>query len=168
MRNMIRVLLEFIAILAVLASVGAANPKAAKGSCFPYGTGKLPKDFSNPNKPLEEWWCPSSMAYGFQGFSHPLGDPDCSAPSNSFAAIDRDFARMRADFGASVVRLYYPRCASEAVFERALRAGIANDMAVIFQANTEFVCGVRLSSLPLQSAGKLTNSRPCGRSLNGT
>lgn len=40
---------------------------------------------------------------------------------------------MKKDFGASIVRLYYPACTQASVFENALKAGIANNMAVIPQ-----------------------------------
>ncbi|KAI0452178.1 glycoside hydrolase family 17 protein [Xylaria acuta] len=106
--------------------------------CFPYGSAVLPKDLSTPNVPLDEWKCPPSMAYGFQGFSYPLEEADCSAFSNSFESMNADFAQMKRDFGAKIVRLYYPICLNASVFENALQAGIANNMAVIFQVWTDF------------------------------
>jgi hypothetical protein len=110
--------------------------------CFPYGGATLPKDLSKPQVSLAEWWCPQSMAYGFQGFSYPLEVSDCSDPSNSFEAMSMDFAKMKADFGASIVRLYYPLCLNASVFENAMKAGVANDMAVILQVWTNFGDGV--------------------------
>jgi hypothetical protein len=123
-----------------LAAVAGAAPTAS--ACFPYGSATLPKDLSTPNVSLSDWWCPQSMAYGFQGFSYPLEDNDCSAHSNSFDAISADFARMKADFGASIARIYYPTCTKASVFENILRAGVANNMAVIFQVWTNFGDGV--------------------------
>ncbi|KAK3315168.1 B-(1-6) glucan synthase [Apodospora peruviana] len=119
----------------VLAALAAATPKP---HCFPYGTATLPKDLSKPHVPLKDWWCPQSMAYGFQGFSYPMEYYDCSAPQNGFEYMRDDFARMKRDFGASIVRMYYPVCTNESVFENAIRAGVANDMAVIFQVWTNF------------------------------
>ncbi|KAI0594090.1 hypothetical protein F4775DRAFT_586355 [Biscogniauxia sp. FL1348] len=107
-------------------------------TCFPYGSASLPKDLSPPATSLKDWWCPQSMAYGFQGFSYPLETADCDDPSNQFAAMNKDFAQMKQDFGASIVRMYYPTCLSSSVFEHALEAGVANDMAVIFQVWTDF------------------------------
>lgn len=87
------------------------------------GSAILPKDLSPPDVPLENWWCPSSKEYGFVGFSCPLEDSDCSADINSFESMDADFARMKQDFGASIVRMYYPMCLEPSVFENALKAG---------------------------------------------
>lgn len=72
------------------------------------------------------------------GFSYPLEDSDCSANINSFESMNADFARMKQDFGASIVRMYYPMCLEPSVFENALKAGVANDMAIIFQVWTDF------------------------------
>jgi hypothetical protein len=139
--------------LALLASAGIglslATPaleSRAVPNCFPYGSAVLPKDLSPPNVPLKQWWCPLSMAYGFQGFSYPLEDPDCSAYSNSFDSMNKDFAKMKRDFGAKIVRMYYPLCLQPSVFENALKAGVANDMAVIFQVWTDFGQSVSLFS----------------------
>ncbi|KAJ3554022.1 hypothetical protein NPX13_g10729 [Xylaria arbuscula] len=52
--------------------------------------------------------------------------------------MNADFAQMKRDFGASIVRMYYPICLKASVFENALKAGVANDMAVIFQVWTDF------------------------------
>jgi hypothetical protein len=134
-------------VLVALLSLFPVSGKADKPStCFPYGSAKLPKDLSKPDIPLEDWWCPQSMAYGFQGFSYPLEVDNCSDPSNSFESMNKDFARMKADFGAPIVRMYYPTCLNASVFENALRAGVANDMAVIFQVWTNFGIGVCIHS----------------------
>ena len=106
--------------------------------CFGVGSATLPKDFSPPDVSLEEWWCEPSMEYGFMGFSYPLEDSDCSAYVNSFESMNADFARMKQDFGASILRMYYPMCLESSVFENALKAGVANDMAIIFQVWTDF------------------------------
>ncbi|KAI3318749.1 glycoside hydrolase family 17 protein [Xylariaceae sp. AK1471] len=125
-------LLVFITVSQALATTDTA------ASCFPYGSAVLPKDLSPPNIPLDKWKCPPSMAYGFQGFSYPLEEANCSALSNSFKSMNADFAQMKRDFGAKIVRLYYPLCLKPLVFENALKAAVANDMAVIFQVWTDF------------------------------
>ncbi|KAH9909636.1 glycoside hydrolase family 17 protein [Xylariomycetidae sp. FL2044] len=132
--------LSLLTILLASASLGRSlnHSNGALPSCFPYGSATLPKDLSVPDVALEDWWCAQSLAYGFQGFSYPLEDEDCAAYSNSFESMDADFAQMKRDFGASIVRMYYPICLEASVFENALRAGVANDMAVIFQVWTDF------------------------------
>ena len=119
--------------LLIPASLAAATALTGPPNCFPYGTAKLPTDYSAPNVSRADWWCPQSMTYGFQGFSYPLEVDDCSDPSNGFDAMNADFARMKKEFGATIVRLYSPVCAQASVFESALRAGVANNMAVIPQ-----------------------------------
>lgn len=127
-----RSFLVAVVFLVVGRHLGAVATSAAP-QCFPYGSATLPTDGSAPNVSRADWWCPQSLAYGFQGFSYPLEVGDCADPSNSFAAMSADFARMKADFGATIVRLYYPVCAEASVFENALKAGVANNMAVIPQ-----------------------------------
>jgi hypothetical protein len=133
------------ALLLSLAAVVAAGPITARGNssnCFPYGGATLPTDGSVPNVSLDDWWCPQSMAYGFQGFSYPLEVDDCSDPSNGFDAMNSDFATMKKDFGATVIRMYYPTCTQSSVFENALRAAAANNMGLIWQVWTNFGTGV--------------------------
>lgn len=84
------------------------------------------------------------MAYGFQGFSYPLEDDNCNSYTNSFNRMNQDFARMKKDFGASIVRMYYPTCTQPGVFENAIRAAAKNNMALILQVWTNFGDGVRL------------------------
>ena len=111
-----------------------ANSSAqVAGSCFPYGTATLNQDFTAPNVPRDQWFCPIEQQYGFQGFSYALEDDDCSSATNSFDKMNKDFAQMKKDFGATIVRLYYPMCTKSSVFENALRAGVANNMAIIPQ-----------------------------------
>ncbi|KAJ2976248.1 hypothetical protein NQ176_g5056 [Zarea fungicola] len=85
-----------------------------------------------------DWWCPQSMAYGFQGFSYPLENGDCSAWENSVDAMDQDFQRMKQDFGATIVRMYYPGCTQASVFTNAMEAAARNNMGIILQVNTFF------------------------------
>lgn len=130
--------------LSALTSIGNGQ------DCFPYGEAELPTDFSAPNVTHDEWWCPQSMAYGFQGFSYPLENEDCSSSDNSFEQMDADFAQMKSDFGASIVRMYYPICTEASVFENAVQAAVKNNIAVMFQVWTNFGSGVCLSSLSLR------------------
>lgn len=80
-----------------------------------------------------------------------MENPDCDAYENTLAQMDADFAQMKRDFGASIVRMYYPVCTEAFVFERALQAAINNNMALIFQIWTNFGGGVswRLSRLDI-------------------
>ena len=47
----------------------------------------------------------STRSHSGAGFSYPLEDGDCSARSNSVAAMSADFARMKRDFNATIVRV---------------------------------------------------------------
>lgn len=47
--------------------------------------------------------------------------------------MSKDFGQMKRDFGASIVRVYYPGCTQASVFENLVRAAVANNMAVIPQ-----------------------------------
>lgn len=71
--------------------------------------------------------------YGFLGFSYPLEVADCSDPSNSYESINADFAKMKKDFGASMIRVYAPECREASVWENLLQAGVSNDMGIIVQ-----------------------------------
>ncbi len=102
----------------VTSSTGAAvlDGRESK-NCFPYGTAKISCALHTPDVPLDQWWCPTSMAYGFQGFSYPLENGNCSAWENGYEAMYRDFKQMKRDFGATIIRMYYPVCTNSAVFE---------------------------------------------------
>ena len=129
---------SFIAATA-LASLALARPALvsrqdnSSSSCFPYGDAQLSSDYSAPNVSRDQWWCPADQQYGFQGFSYPMEESDCSAVSNGLDQISADFAQMKKDFGATIVRVYYPGCTEASVFENLLKAGVANNMAVIPQ-----------------------------------
>ena len=110
-------------------SVGTARST----SCFPFGGAKLPSDYSAPSASRSQWWCPQSEIYGFLGFSYPLEVADCSDYSNSYDAINSDFASMKNDFGASMVRVYAPECRQPSVWENLLKAAVHNNMGVIPQ-----------------------------------
>lgn len=96
------------------------------------------------------------MAYGFQGFSYPLEEADCSHNSNGYDTMNTDFAKMKKDFGATIVRMYYPLCLQPSVFENALRAGVSNNMAVIFQVWTDF--GNSVSPLTSHRTDSVSNT----------
>lgn len=121
--------------------IAASVPPAARDdspTCFPYNGAQFPPDLSAPNMTRSDWWCPQSMAYGFQGFSYPLENGDCSAWENSVDAMDQDFQRMKQDFGATIVRMYYPGCTQASVFTNAMEAAARNNMGIILQVNTFF------------------------------
>ncbi len=102
-----------------------------------------------------------------QGFSYPLEDSACSDSSNGFDAMNKDFAQMKRDFGATIVRLYYPTCTQTTVFRNAIKAAVANDMAVILQAWTNFGDGVRTGCpFPEAEATRRRWSERCTRGMN--
>lgn len=129
-------------LAAVAAIPASATAIQRDTNCFPYGTAKLPGNLQVPNVSRDQWWCPQSMAYGFQGFSYPLEDGNCNSQSNSYAAMNKDFAQMKRDFGATIIRMYYPVCTQPSVFQHALEAAYNNNMAIIFQVWTNFGDGV--------------------------
>ena len=98
-------------------------------SCFPFG-GSLAK---TPSVSRSQWWCPQSDMYGFMGFSYPLEVADCNDPSNGYDQISKDFAKMKNDFGAVMVRIYGPECREASVWENLLKAGVNNNMGIIPQ-----------------------------------
>ena len=128
-----------ISFLALLAMANAQ-------SCFPFN-GDLT---STPSVSHSQWWCPQSDMYGFMGFSYPLEVPDCSDSSNTYDTINKDFARMKADFGASMVRVYAPECRDASVWENLLKAGVTNNMGVIPQVWWGF--GARHTRLCIHNA----------------
>lgn len=128
-----------LAALAAFPAVQAAVVQSRDaGNCFPYGSAKLPGNNQSPSVSRDQWWCPQSQAYGFQGFSYPLEDGDCGAYSNSYDSMNKDFAQMKKDFGATIVRMYYPVCTQSSVFENAIRAAYNNNMGLIVQVWTNF------------------------------
>lgn len=127
-----------LAALALPALSSTIPVDARQASCFPYNGAQIPQDLSAPNVSRDQWWCPQSMAYGFQGFSYPLENGDCNAYENSVDGMDQDFKRMKADFGATLVRMYYPGCTQPSVFMNAMEAAARNNMGIILQVNTFF------------------------------
>ena len=102
-------------------------------SCFPFGGAKLPSDYSAPSVSRSQWWCPQSEMYGFMGFSYPLEVPDCNDYTNSYDKFNTDFAKMKKDFGATMVRIYAPECRKSSLWENLLRAAVKNNMGLIPQ-----------------------------------
>ena len=105
---------------------------SGSGSCFPF-SGTLASDFSAPSGSRSDWWCTQSDIYGFLGFSYPLEVADCRDSSNSYESVNKDFVKMKKDFGASMVRVYAPECRQASVWENLLRAGVSNNMGIIVQ-----------------------------------
>lgn len=136
------------AVLSLAALATASAIPARDSKCFPYNGAEIPQDLSAPNMTRAQWWCPQSMAYGFQGFSYPLENGDCNAYENSVDGMDQDFKRMKQDFGATLVRMYYPGCTQPSVFINAMKAAARNNIGIILQVNT-FFGDVRLPHLPL-------------------
>lgn len=118
-------------------------------SCFPFA-GNLA---STPSTSRSQWWCPQSDMYGFMGFSYPLEVPDCSDPSNGYDQINKDFAKMKADFGAVMVRVYAPECREAGVWENLVKAGVNNNMGVIVQVWWGFGVSEPTSCLLLNADG---------------
>lgn len=71
--------------------------------------------------------------YGFLGFSYPLEVADCSDNTNSYESINADLAKMKKDFGASMIRVYAPECREASVWENLLQAGVNNNMGIVVQ-----------------------------------
>lgn len=61
-------------------------------------------------------------------FSYPLENGNCNDYSNSLQSISADFARMKSDYGATMVRIYAPECRDISIWKNILQAGIDNNM----------------------------------------
>lgn len=107
---------------------GASTDRA---NCFPYGSPSTLSLSSAPSLTRQQWWCQPSNLYGFLGFSYALESADCSDSTNSYASISRDFARMRADFGATMVRVYAPECREASIWQNLVRAAVVNEMGLL-------------------------------------
>ena len=91
--------------------------------------------------------------YGFLGFSYPLEVADCSDATNSYESITADFAKMKKDFGASMIRVYAPECREASVWENLLQAGVSNNMGIIVQVWWGFdKVGYTSSAIALQQS----------------
>ena len=110
----------------------ASTTATGSGSCFPF-SGTLPSDLSAPPVSRSDWWCAQDDMYGFLGFSYPLEVADCSDNTNSYESINADLAKMKNDFGASMIRVYAPECREASVWENLLQAGVSNNMGIIVQ-----------------------------------
>ncbi|KAK4703018.1 hypothetical protein P7C70_g3200, partial [Phenoliferia sp. Uapishka_3] len=116
--------------LAAVAST-IVPPSAKRSSCFPLGSATLPTS-GKPAYTREDWWCESSLMYGFMGWSYPLESSDCSDSTNGFDAINADLKLMKAR-GASIVRIYAPECRQVSVWENLVKACLENNLALILQ-----------------------------------
>lgn len=115
---------------------GAATNRSA---CFPYVLPEALSLDSAPSLNRSQWWCEPSLLYGWLGFSYPLEDSDCSDSTNSFDQINKDFARMKSEFGATLVRVYAPECRELSLWENLVRAGVENGMGVIVLVSADLV-----------------------------
>ena len=70
------------------------------------------------------------MTYGFLGFSYPM---EYGCEDESYEKINRDFAAMKKDFGATMARVYLPQCYTTEIWENLLLAGVNNNMAIVIQ-----------------------------------
>ncbi|KAI9843211.1 MAG: hypothetical protein M1830_007719, partial [Pleopsidium flavum] len=87
---------------------------------------------------------------------------DCNAFSNTYEHINNDFAAMKRDFGATMVRVYYPLCTEPSVFENLIRAGVNNNMAVIPQVWFDFDGGTETGRRSSEALYAVMNSTTYG------
>lgn len=126
-------------------------PTAAQ-ACFPLRSSGF-KNGSVPAVSRSDWWCRDEELYGFlgkrillssalgrvpltrttTGFSYPLEIADCSDPSNQYAKIRKDLAKMKHDFGATFVRPYGVECREVSVWLNLVRACIELELGLIAQ-----------------------------------
>jgi hypothetical protein len=134
-------------------AVDSVIASRAASDCFPFGSARL-NGLKKPKASLEDWWCAPDLQYGFMGcvpsslprifqrvsnllltsflrFSYPLEIDNCSDVSNSLPKMNKDFQRMKGQFGATMVRIYAPQCRDDTVWRNLLQAGIANNMYVL-------------------------------------
>ncbi|GAA5831040.1 hypothetical protein JCM3766R1_006214 [Sporobolomyces carnicolor] len=136
-------------------------PTAAQ-ACFPLRSSGF-KNGSVPAVSRSDWWCRDEELYGFlgkrillssalgrvpltrttTGFSYPLEIADCSDPSNQYAKIRKDLAKMKHDFGATFVRPYGVECREVSVWLNLVRACIELELGLIAQVCK--ICGARVN-----------------------
>jgi hypothetical protein len=124
------ILSALLAGASALPAVHSITERANPPNCFPFGSATLNKSNVKPSVSRSDWWCPQSMTYGFLGFSYPL-EGGCS--DDGYAQINSDFAAMKRDFGATLVRIYLPECYTTVIWHNVLHAAINNNMGVILQ-----------------------------------
>lgn len=118
-------------LLAGVSALPAVHQIAADGStCFPWGSAVLDKSNAAPSVSRSDWWCGQDTMYGFLGFSYPL-EGGCG--DDGYSGINSDFAAMKRDFGATLVRIYLPECYTTTIWNNVLKAAINNNMGVIMQ-----------------------------------
>ncbi|KIJ40281.1 glycoside hydrolase family 17 protein, partial [Sphaerobolus stellatus SS14] len=147
------------ALLIIVPRVASHPSLESRASCFP-GGGAILSAFQKPSQPRSSWWCPASQQHGFLGFSYPMENSNCSDPSNQFAKINQDFQRMKAQFGATMVRIYGPECRNASVWQNLLQAGIANNMAIIPQVWWGFLADQDLWKLTAASIISVLRNNP--------
>lgn len=128
-------MLTSIVFSALLAGVSAlpAVPTIVERdvpNCFPFGSATLDPSYTKPSVSRSDWWCAQSMTYGFLGFSYPL-EGSCS--DDGYNQINSDFAAMKKDFGATLVRIYLPECYTTVIWQNVLKAAVKNNIGVILQ-----------------------------------
>ncbi len=120
----------FLAGVSALPAVHPVAKQANASACFPFGSATLNTSYVKPSVSRSDWWCPQSSTYGFLGFSYPL-EGACS--DDGYAGINSDFAAMKKDFGATLVRIYLPECYTTAIWQHVLQAAVNNNMGVVLQ-----------------------------------
>lgn len=120
------------ALLAGASALPAVHQIATRdnSTCFPWGSATLDKSNAAPSVPRSDWWCGQDTMYGFLGFSYPL-EGGCG--DDGYSGINSDFAAMKRDFGATLVRIYLPECYTTTIWKNVLKAAINNNMGVIMQ-----------------------------------
>lgn len=117
-------------VVAQAIATSTYKPSLDATACFPLGSAAFASSGAKPSLSRANWWCDSSLLYGFLGFSYPVEAADCSDPTNGYAAISADMATMKS-FGATMVRVYAPECRDISIWENLLQAGMDNGMGVI-------------------------------------
>lgn len=70
------------------------------------------------------------MFYGFLGFSYAF---QYTNMDYEVATISRDMARMKKEFGATMIRMYIPESYTTELWENVIEAAILNNMGIVVQ-----------------------------------
>jgi hypothetical protein len=121
----------FSAVAYGLPHVYGRGTDESYSSCFPFGhVRELRLDLQPPAVSRTEWWCPQEMFYGFLGFSYAF---QYTNMDYDVAMISNDMARMKNDFGATMIRMYIPESYTTQLWENVIEAAILNNMGVVVQ-----------------------------------
>ena len=90
----------------------------------------LSLDLQPPPMSRAEWWCSQDMFYGFLGFSYAF---QYTNMDYEVATISRDMARMKKEFGATMIRMYIPESYTTELWENVIEAAILNNMGIVVQ-----------------------------------